>query len=173
MASQFADMALSPLFDVVLFRLSSWGTGLSFMSISSLIMELWQFSFERDWPEIRKSEIRPPEFCPISGDWGKLEMPNLARMPLMKCYWMLQNYWVIKEKPTREGGNYSHTPTPTTPVTIPGQKFVAIETMLHQYATKTYLNEANSFIFFYGSEREGDRFTNIEKYERLAQSRCF
>ena len=114
MASQFADMALSPRFDVVLFRLSSWGTGLSFMSISSLIMELWQFSFERDWPEIRKSEIRPPEFCPISGDWGKLEMPNLARMPLMKCYWMLQNYWVIKEKPTREGGI-----TPILPLPLP------------------------------------------------------
>ena len=24
--------------------------------------------------------------CPISGDWGELEIPNLARMYLMKCY---------------------------------------------------------------------------------------
>ena len=121
MTSQFADMALSPLFDVVLFRLSAWGTDLSFMSISSLIMELWQFSFERDWPEIRKSEKRPPEFCPISGDWGKLEMPNLARMPLMKCYWMLQNYWVIKEKPIPEGAGGGITPILQLP--LPQSRF--------------------------------------------------
>ena len=43
--------------------------------------------FIRDWPEIRKSEISPSEFYLISGDWGELGIPNLAR----KCYWMLQN----------------------------------------------------------------------------------
>ena len=75
----------------VLFLLSSLVTGLSFMSISSLVLELWQFSFIRDWPEIRKSEIPPSEFCPISGDWGKLWIPNLARMSPIKYYWMLQN----------------------------------------------------------------------------------
>ena len=47
--------------------------------------------FIRDWPEIRKSEIPPSEFCPISGDWGKLWIPNLARMSPIKYYWMLQN----------------------------------------------------------------------------------
>ena len=26
----------------------------------------------------------PSEFCPISGDWGELGMPNLARMSLIK-----------------------------------------------------------------------------------------
>ena len=54
-------------------------------------MELWQFAFIRDWPEIRKSEIPSSEFCPISKDWGELEITNLARMSLLKCYWMLQN----------------------------------------------------------------------------------
>ena len=39
----------------------------------------------------RKSEIPPSEFCPISGDWGKLGIPNLARMSLIKCYRILQN----------------------------------------------------------------------------------
>ena len=78
-------------FDVVLFLLLSLVTGSSFMSISSLVLKLWQFSFIRDWPEIRKSEIPPSEFCPISGDWGELGIPNLARMSLIKCYWMLQN----------------------------------------------------------------------------------
>ena len=74
-----------------LFLLSSLDTGPSFMSISSLVLELWQFSFIRDWPEIRKSEIPPSEFFPISGDWDKLWIPNLARMFLIECYWMLQN----------------------------------------------------------------------------------
>ena len=45
----------------------------------------------KGWPEIRKLEIPPSEFFPISEDWGKLAIPNLARMSLMKCYWMLQN----------------------------------------------------------------------------------
>ena len=61
------------------------------MSISSLVLELWQFSFIKDWPEIRKSETPPSEFCPISGDWGELWIPNLVRMSLIECYCMLQN----------------------------------------------------------------------------------
>ena len=81
----------SNCFDVVLFLLSSLVTGPSFMSISSLVLELWQFSFLRDWPEIWKLEIPPSEFFPISEDWGKLWIPNLARMSVIECYWMLQN----------------------------------------------------------------------------------
>ena len=91
MTSQFSDMtSTSNFFDVVLFLLSSLVTGPSFMSISSLVLELWQFSFIRDWPKIRKSEIPLSVFCPISGDWGELRIPNLAWMSLMKCYWILQ-----------------------------------------------------------------------------------
>ena len=87
MMTQLAGIRLSSnVFDIVLFLLSSLGTDPSFMSISSLVLELLQFTFIRDWPEIRKSEIPPSEFCPISGDWGKLGIPNLARMPLMKLY---------------------------------------------------------------------------------------
>ena len=92
MASQFLDMtSSSEFFNVVLFLLSILVTGPSLLSISSLVLELWQLSFVRDWPEIRKSEIPPSEFCPISGDWDKLWIPNLARMSLIECYWMLQN----------------------------------------------------------------------------------
>ena len=87
----FLQKSSTIFFEVALFLLSILVTGPSFMSISSLILELWQFSFIRDWPEIRKSEIPPSEFCPISGDWGELGIPNLARMSLIKCYWMLQN----------------------------------------------------------------------------------
>ena len=76
---------------LTLFFLSSLVADPSFMSISSLVLQLWQFPFIRDWPEIRKSEIPPSELCPISGDWGELWMPNLARMSLTEYYWKLQN----------------------------------------------------------------------------------
>ena len=92
MTSQFSDMtSTSNFFDVVLFLLSSLVTGPSFMSISSLVLELWQFLFIRDWPEIRKSEIPPSEFCQISRDWGEQRLPNLAWTLLIKFYWILQN----------------------------------------------------------------------------------
>ena len=78
-----------------LFLLSNLVTGPSFMSILSLVLKLWQFSFIRDWPEIQKSEIPPSEFCPTSGDWSKLWIPNLVRMSLIECYWMLQNARII------------------------------------------------------------------------------
>ena len=64
-------------------------------SISWLVLELWQFSFTKDWPEIRKSEMSSSEFCPISGDWGELGISNLAQMFTIKSYWMLQNTRVI------------------------------------------------------------------------------
>ena len=61
-----------------------------FMSISPLLLKLWQFSLIRDWPEIWKSEIPPSEFCLTSEDCGKLGIPKSAWMLLMKSYWMLQ-----------------------------------------------------------------------------------
>ena len=75
-------------------------TGPSFKSISSLVLELWQFSFIRDWPEIRKSDITPSEFCPISGDRGELEILNFARMSLIKCY------QILLKKNQQGGKNY-------------------------------------------------------------------
>ena len=91
MTSQLSDMTSSSNFLTLFVSLMKLVTGPSFMSRSSLVLKLWQFSFIKDWPEIRKSEILPSEFCSISGDWGKLVMPNLARVPLIKCYWILQN----------------------------------------------------------------------------------
>ena len=61
------------------------------MSISSLVLELWQFTFIRNWPEIQKLEIPPSEFGPEFGNWGELRIPNLTHMFLMKFYLMLQN----------------------------------------------------------------------------------
>ena len=68
---------------LLLFLFLSLLTGPSFMSISSLILELWQFSCISDWPEIWILEIPPSEFCPISGDWRELGIPNSGQMSLM------------------------------------------------------------------------------------------
>ena len=112
-------------FDVVLFLLWSLVTGRSFMSMSSLVLEWWQFSFIRDWPEIRKSEIPPSEFCPISGDWGKLWISNLAKLSLIECYWMMQNSRVtaftvfeFKGNPTGGVGGWTELPPPPTQIRV-------------------------------------------------------
>ena len=90
--SQFVDMTSpSNCFDIVLFLLSNFVTGPSFMLISSLVLELWQFSFIGDFTEIWKPEIPPSEFWPMSGDWGKLGIPQLVGMCIMQCYWILKN----------------------------------------------------------------------------------
>ena len=73
-----------------------------------------------DWPEIRKLEIPSSEFCPISEDWGKLGVPNLAETPLIKCCWVLRNTRVAaftvskllrKNQQRREGGDYPSSPS--------------------------------------------------------------
>ena len=55
---QFSEMTSTPIFfDVAMFLLSCLVTGSGFLSISWLLLELWQFSFVKDWPEIWKLEI--------------------------------------------------------------------------------------------------------------------
>ena len=64
-------------FDVAMFLLSSLVTGPSFMSILWRVLDSWQ--------------LLPSKFFLISGDWGKIGIPNLARLSLIKSYWILQN----------------------------------------------------------------------------------
>ena len=61
-----------------------------------------------NWPEIRKSETPPFEFCPISGYWGELGIQkfgtNVSNEMLLSAT-ICQGYsfyifWVIKGKPT-------------------------------------------------------------------------
>ena len=100
-------------FYATLFLLSSLLTGPSFMSTSSLVLELWQFSFIWDWPKILKLEIPPSEFYPISADW----IPNLVQMSLIKCYWILQNARVtaftVSELLRENQQRYKILPPPT------------------------------------------------------------
>ena len=121
---EIRKMTMTSQFDVVFFLLSSLVTGSSFMSISSLVLELRQFSFTRDWPEIRKSEIPSSEFYPISGDWRRLWVPHLTRMSLIECYWMLQNsrvtaFTVLELlRETNWGGGGVKLPSPPLPIQI-------------------------------------------------------
>ena len=87
MTLQFADMMLPSFSCKVLLLVKLY----YYMSIPLMVLEWWQFSFIRDWPEIWKTEIPSSKFFAISEDWGKLGIPNLAWMHLMKRYWMLQN----------------------------------------------------------------------------------
>ena len=128
MMSQFFDMASSSFFfffDVVLFVLSGLVTGPSFMSISSLVLELWQFYFIGI---DQKSENRNTSTWILSNIWrlGLVRVPNLVRMSIIKFYWMLQNascsfcrFWVIKGKPivcvSGSRGGRGNLPPPPPP----------------------------------------------------------
>ena len=93
-------------FDVTVLLLSRLVIRPCSMSTSWLALELWQFSFVKDWPEIQKSEIPLSAFCPISGDCRELEISSLELMSLKKvtgyCK-MRYLFWVIKGKTTRVG----------------------------------------------------------------------
>ena len=65
--------------------------GPSLISIQLLALELFQFLFVRYCPEMLKSEIPSSDFCLLSVDWGKLGVPNLAGMSLIKSHSMLCN----------------------------------------------------------------------------------
>ena len=98
MTSQFSDMtSTSNFFDVVLFLLSSLVTGPSFMSMSSLVLELWQFLFIRDWPELRSgtprlglkiiwSKTKPRELI-ILAKQKKYQKPNFMVFPKYFRHW--------------------------------------------------------------------------------------
>ena len=98
----------SNFFDVVFFLLSSLVTGPSFMSIPSLVQELRQFLFIRNWPEIgntpiwvlhniwRLGRIRNTKFC--------TNISNNILLNAAKCKGCsFYRFWVIKEKPTGRG----------------------------------------------------------------------
>ena len=65
----FRHDAIIKFFKNGVFLLSNLVAGPCFMSITFLVLE---FSFEKDWPEIRKLEMIPSDFSLIFGDWGEL-----------------------------------------------------------------------------------------------------
>ena len=83
MTSESSGMTSSSTFLTLFCFFSYW---FKFHINTPLVLELWQFTFTRDWPKIWKSEITMSEFCPISGVWGKLGIPNLTGTFQVKCY---------------------------------------------------------------------------------------
>ena len=108
MTSQFANMTSSSnCFDVVLFLLSSLVIDPSFILISSLVLELWQFTFIRVWPEIPKSGI-PVWILPNIWRLGQVRdtkfgtvISNIMLLNAAKCQgYGFYRFWVITRKPT-------------------------------------------------------------------------
>ena len=107
LTSQFSDMMPSSnFFNGILVLLSSLVTGPSFMSISSLVLELCQFSFIKDRPEIGKSEITPwvlPNIWRLG--WvrdTKFSMNASNKMLLNDAKYQVYSFyhfWVIRGKP--------------------------------------------------------------------------
>ena len=91
MASVFQHVVIVIFFVATLFFWPSLITGSSLMKVSWLVLGLWQFSFIKDWQEIQKSNITPPEFFRIPQYWGKLATANFSQMFVIKCYWVLLN----------------------------------------------------------------------------------
>ena len=82
MTSQFSDMTLSPNFLGVLLSLvkfSYWSMFHVNIITGSRVIIFFHIGLTRNL------EIPPSQFCPISGDWVVLEIPNFARMSLIKC----------------------------------------------------------------------------------------
>ena len=153
MTSQFSDMTSSSIFfDVVLFLLSSLVTGPSFMSILSLVWNYDNF-FYKGLTRNSEIEIPPSEFCPISADWGKLWIPNLAWMSLIERYWMLQNSRVtafsvlelLRENQLGGGGNF----TPTQ-IRVNGQNLLSLTNYFLNFSNTYWQNvpAIDSLVFF-------------------------
>ena len=107
-------------FGLVLFLLSSLVTGPSFMSVSLLVLELWQFLFWRDWPEIRKSKMFLyvwvlPNIWTLERVRKTKFGTNVSSKMLLNGAkyqgYSLYHFWVIKRKPT--GGRGEITPSLT------------------------------------------------------------
>ena len=80
----FGDMASSSIFLSCFFSLvkfSHWSKFHVNIITGSEVMIIFFYK-----GLTKNSEIPPSEFRPISGDSGELEIPNLERMSLMKCY---------------------------------------------------------------------------------------
>ena len=100
MTPQFVDMTLSPIFDVIFFLLSSLVTGPSFMSISSLALELWQFSFVRDWPEIDQKLPNIWRLWRVRDTKIDTNVSSKMLLNAAKCQgYSIYCFWVITGKP--------------------------------------------------------------------------
>ena len=105
--SQSFDMTSMSIFYVVLLLLSSLGTGPNFMSISSVLLELWQSFYKRLTKHLK---IGNTSVWVLSNIWrlGQVRntkfgtnVSNKMLLNAAKCRsYRFYRFWVIKEKPT-------------------------------------------------------------------------
>ena len=103
--------SLVNFFAMVLLLLSSLVTGPSAMSISSLFLELWQFSFIRNWREVHniKNTTVFPNIWRLG--WVRdtkfgTSVSNEMLLNAAKCkVYSFYGFWVIMGKLTCAGGN--------------------------------------------------------------------
>ena len=140
-------------FDLASFLLSSLVTSPSFMSISWLVLELWQFSFIKDWPKIQKSKISSSEFCPRSRDWGTKFGTNISNKMLLSAAkyqgYCFYHFWAIKGKPTER--RVKSPPTHT-------------QIRLHKSATKSKIQVRTTLLPF--------TLKNISQYFAVYQNKA-
>ena len=73
-------MTLSSIFfKVFVLKFSYWSKFHVNMIDGSRVIRIFFYKESGNWKT-------PSEFSPISGDWRRLGIPNLARMSLIKCY---------------------------------------------------------------------------------------
>ena len=112
------------------------------MSLSWLVLELWQFSFIKKWPEIRKSKIPLSGFYLSgfylrSGEWYKSGKPNLAwTFVIINYYSMLQNprvaAFTFSEllRENKQGYNYPLLPPSPHTHTTPPRTQIGVKVIL-------------------------------------------
>ena len=146
MTPQVFDITSSSnVFDLAVFILPNLVTDPSFMSISLIVLELWKFSLIKDWSEIWKSKIPPSKFCPLSGDWGRLGISNLAQMSLILNAAKRQRstfycVWIIKGNPTAV----------TVEVKLLWSKFILIKLGLRYIISASLLSKWIGMTYFGG-----------------------
>ena len=92
-------------FYIDVFLLSSLATGLRLVSISWLVLELWQFLFINDWPETQKWKYPHMSFVQRLGQVRDTTFGTYVSIQKLLNTAECQGYsfycfWVIKGKPT-------------------------------------------------------------------------
>ena len=109
---------ISNFFGGALFLVSSLVIGPSFMSISLLFLDLWQFSFIKEWLEIWKSVITLCEFFRNIRRLGQVRDTKFGKnvSNVTECCKSCKSCWVVKGKnPTDGAGGEWLKITPSLP----------------------------------------------------------
>ena len=78
------------IFDVFIFLLSIWDCGISFLSISLLVLNLWQLLLITDWT--RNLEIKKTDVWNLSSQWGLRQIYNTKYRASVS----ISSYWILK-----------------------------------------------------------------------------